>query len=145
MPHFHGRVRDSSPPGGETSVTKPFSTAIISSTNGDSVSVVRGLYVTGWLKRGPSGIIGSNITDARETVASVLSDLREGNATQLDAAAPDPSIALLSGVPHVVDWAGFLRIDEEERRRGAMAVPPREREKIVDRVEMLRVARGEAL
>ena len=34
-----------------------------------------GLYVSGWLKRGPSGIIGTNILDARQTVASLLEDV----------------------------------------------------------------------
>jgi hypothetical protein len=38
--------------------------------------VVKGLYVTGWLKRGPTGIIGSNINDARETAAAVIEDLQ---------------------------------------------------------------------
>ena len=38
---------------------------------------VGGLYCSGWLKRGPSGIIGSNIADARETVGALLHDEKE--------------------------------------------------------------------
>lgn len=37
-----------------------------------------GLYVSGWLRRGPSGIIATNITDARDTVKSVVQDVKEG-------------------------------------------------------------------
>ena len=36
--------------------------------------VGNGLYVCGWLKRGPSGIIGSNIMDAKDTVATIIKD-----------------------------------------------------------------------
>ena len=47
-----------------------------------SSSVVPGLYVSGWLKRGPTGIIGSNIADAKETTAAILEDLKSsGDAT----------------------------------------------------------------
>lgn len=41
-------------------------------------SVQSGLYVSGWLRRGPSGIIATNITDARDTVKSVVQDVKEG-------------------------------------------------------------------
>ena len=37
-----------------------------------------GLYCAGWLKRGPSGIVGTNIADARETVVSLLRDAESG-------------------------------------------------------------------
>ena len=37
---------------------------------------VPGLYCSGWVKRGPSGIIGTNIPDSRETVASLIKDAR---------------------------------------------------------------------
>ena len=37
--------------------------------------VVPGAYVTGWIKRGPSGVIGTNKSDAAETVAALLADL----------------------------------------------------------------------
>lgn len=38
-------------------------------------AILPGLYVTGWIKRGPSGIIGSNIADAQETISSLIADL----------------------------------------------------------------------
>ncbi|MFW0795628.1 4Fe-4S binding protein [Gordonia sp. CPCC 205515] len=42
---------------------------------------VAGMYVTGWIKRGPSGFIGTNKTDSAETVASLLADLEAGQRT----------------------------------------------------------------
>ena len=42
------------------------------------------MYVTGWIKRGPSGFIGTNKTDSAQTVASLLDDL-ESNATEASA------------------------------------------------------------
>ena len=47
-------------------------------TAGNTEQVMRGLYVVGWLKRGPTGIIGTNINDAKETTASVIADLDGG-------------------------------------------------------------------
>ena len=44
----------------------------------DSDGPVRGMYVTGWIKRGPSGFIGTNKTDSTETVTSLLADLDAG-------------------------------------------------------------------
>jgi adrenodoxin-NADP+ reductase len=41
----------------------------------DASNGLAGLYVSGWLKRGPSGIIGTNITDAKDTVGSIVKDL----------------------------------------------------------------------
>lgn len=44
-------------------------------TNVDG-SEAKGLYVSGWLKRGPSGIIATNVIDAKETVAAIIDDVR---------------------------------------------------------------------
>ena len=50
----------------------------------DGTEPVPGMYVTGWIKRGPSGFIGTNKTDSAQTVASLLDDL-ESNATEASA------------------------------------------------------------
>ena len=42
-----------------------------------------GLYVAGWLKRGPSGIIGTNINDAKETLQTLLHDAKLGNIPEI--------------------------------------------------------------
>jgi len=128
--------------------------------NNSSVSSGSGrLYVTGWLKRGPTGIIASAVGDAKETAASVLSDLQQmstcspshGGAdkdknkdkVQEDASPPrvDPatSLACLSSGP-VVTWAGFGRIDKAERERGALLSPAKPRDKVLTTTEMLRLA-----
>ena len=103
----------------------------------DRGRVTPGVYVAGWVKRGPTGFIGTNKSCAQETVERVLDDL--------DAGRPDPvgtpeSIASVVGgrQPDVVDLAGWRAIDEEERRRGTER--GRARVKIVDVDEMHRVA-----
>jgi ferredoxin--NADP+ reductase len=80
--------------------------------------VVPGVYVTGWLKRGATGVIGTNKADAGETVASLLADLPGlRRAPDRDA---DSVAALLErrGVP-VVTWDGWRRIERAEERLGA--------------------------
>jgi adrenodoxin-NADP+ reductase len=97
------------------------------------------LYVCGWLKRGPSGIIGTNITDAKETVESIL----EGVALKKDFVKGDPllNIPALSS-PSVICWEDYLRIEGEEERRGTSSIPPKPREKICDIAELLGVAKS---
>lgn len=46
--------------------------------------VIKGLYVTGWCKRGPTGIIGTNIGDAKESVGSIVSDIQSGAIQAID-------------------------------------------------------------
>ncbi|WP_205473477.1 FAD-dependent oxidoreductase [Nocardioides sp. SYSU D00038] len=96
-----------------------------------------GVYVAGWIKRGPTGFIGTNKSCAQETVQTLLDDLDAGLAPrplrtrdQLDATLRERGV-------RVVDAAGWAALDAEERRRGAAA--GRQRTKIVDVAEMLRV------
>ena len=91
-----------------------------------------GLYVSGWLKRGPSGIIGTNIVDARQTVASLLEDLE--NLPDV-AVENDLNDAIESST---VSWSGYERIDEYEVRAGEAVGKPRE--KMTSVSEMLSVA-----
>lgn len=85
-----------------------------------------GLYATGWIKRGPSGIIGTNRADAVATVQSILADL-----TRLDAQLKPGSAELRTVLgrrgTQIVSYADWLRIDAEEQRRGAAAGKPREK------------------
>jgi ferredoxin--NADP+ reductase len=85
-----------------------------------------GMYVAGWIKRGPSGIIGTNRADAVATVQSLHADL-----ARLDP-SPRPGAVGLFGTKAqqstgVVDYADWLRIDAEEQRRGALTDKPREK------------------
>lgn len=96
------------------------------------------MYVTGWIKRGSRGVIGTNRSCAEESVASLWADFDRGLLDrELDE--PDALAGLLveRGVERV-DWQGWLAIDEAERRRGEQAGRPRI--KFVDLAEMLGVA-----
>lgn len=81
---------------------------------------VPGEYVAGWIKRGPTGIIGTNKKDASATVASLLADAASGALPRAAEPDPDAVTALLAerGVD-VVDVAGWRRIDAAERALGA--------------------------
>lgn len=105
---------------------------------------IHGLYVTGWLKRGPSGIIGTNITDAKETVMSVLEDIESGVLCPVDDEDSEGTPRLFS-LPHqlahddVVTWGDFEAIDAEEKRMGEASTPARERVKLLSVDDMMSV------
>jgi ferredoxin--NADP+ reductase len=100
----------------------------------DGERTVPGLYVTGWAKRGPSGVIGTNRRCAGETVSAVLADaegLPERGARSID------DLLRSRGVP-VVDWSRWLAIEMAETRLGEAA--GRGRVKLHDRADMLAAA-----
>ena len=101
------------------------------------------LYVAGWLKRGPTGIIGTNITDAKDTVASMMEDIHDGKITISDDDDRNESgivrgrkglDSLLErrgqGDSSIVDWKGLCIIDEYERKRSRLRSDIQPREKI---------------
>lgn len=94
---------------------------------------VPGLYATGWIKRGASGVIGTNRADSGETVRALLEDLPALRERALDAAPLDGLLAR-SG-RRTVDYAGWLRLDALEVARGKPLGKPRE--KFTDVGEML--------
>lgn len=74
----------------------------------------RGEYVVGWIKRGPSGVIGTNKKDATDTVAQLVADR---DAHTLGAPAidePVPADWLGADVDRMVDWSGWQNIDAHE-------------------------------
>lgn len=75
-----------------------------------------GTYVTGWIKRGPNGFIGTNKTDSEETVASLLADSAAGLLTPPTSSPPRVD---------ALDRDGWLRIDAAERAAGARWGRPR--------------------
>lgn len=108
--------------------------------NMGSVHFDDSLYVCGWLKRGPSGIIGTNITDAKETVDSILEDI----ALKKVYSKCDPLLNIPAlNSPTVISWEDYLRIEEEEELRGLTSNPPKPREKICDVAELLKVAKAD--
>lgn len=85
-----------------------------------------GQYVTGWIKRGPSGVIGTNKPDSVETANMLLEDL--ANGALLDPAQPDPaSIQALvkERQPNYFSFEDWLRLDKMEVARGQPQGRPR--------------------
>jgi ferredoxin/flavodoxin---NADP+ reductase len=102
---------------------------------------VPGEYVAGWIKRGPTGVIGTNKRDARETVSALLAD--SASLPQAPVRDPHALARLLAdrGV-HVVSWQGWRAIERAELDLGR--TQGRERMKIADREALLRAAAGGA-
>ena len=91
----------------------------------DNGSVVNGVYVTGWIKRGPSGIIGTNKPDSVETVNCLLEDIEK-----IDGEKPGNSgiMKILSEKQiRSVNYDGWKKIDEAEVKRGEPKGKPREK------------------
>ena len=108
IPHHRGRVTD------------------------ESGQPVAGVYVTGWIKRGPQGVIGTNRSCAEQTVAELLSDFDDGALTRT-VADRDALRALMEqrGLTSV-DWTGWRAIDAAERERGSAQSRPRVKYVAVD-------------
>ncbi|MFH8470432.1 FAD-dependent oxidoreductase [Streptomyces sp. NPDC017991] len=79
-------------------------------------SVAPGEYVAGWIKRGPTGVIGTNRPCAKETVTSLLED---APALVHREVPPDPLAALRSEGLRPVDWSGWQSIERAEAALGA--------------------------
>jgi ferredoxin/flavodoxin---NADP+ reductase len=126
----------------------------------DSRTPLPGEYVVGWIKRGPSGVIGTNKKDAQETVDAILADLQLGSdassngatgASRANATAAhtpaDPDAAavqalLLERQPELVTYAGWEAIDRHERALGEAGGRPRV--KLTEIEQMLQIAAAEA-
>jgi len=102
---------------------------------------IPGVYTTGWVKRGPSGVIGTNKLCARDTVARLIDDLLGGRLPQPASAGSRDALTVLihERQPDVVDRKGWLAIDAEERARGRERDRPRA--KLTDVESMLAAAR----
>jgi len=119
----------------------PFDTqrGVIANTEGRVTHEGRplaGHYTAGWIKRGPSGIIGTNKKDATATVSALLEDL-DSLPVPAQRGGFDTFVAEASIT--VVDREGWRRISREECARGEAS--GRERVTIADRSELLRIAR----
>jgi ferredoxin--NADP+ reductase len=93
----------------------------------ESGEQVPGHYATGWIKRGPSGVIGTNKKDSNETVEALFADLEAGRL-------PEPALAgdrgaieelLAERQPDAVSYKGWEAIDRAERERGEPQGRPR--------------------
>lgn len=97
-----------------------------------------GIYATGWVKRGPVGLIGHTKSDAAETVANLLADAAE--LPKAPNRSRDAARALLveKGLP-ITDFDGWDRLEDHERGLGSAV--GRERIKLISRGDMTEVAR----
>jgi ferredoxin/flavodoxin---NADP+ reductase len=93
-----------------------------------------GVYAAGWIKRGPSGVIGTNKKCAQETTALLLEDFAAGRLPQPSISA-DQLLTELRARVDVVDYSGWEAIDAHERALGEPAGRPRV--KLVSREEQL--------
>jgi ferredoxin--NADP+ reductase len=100
-----------------------------------------GLYTSGWIKRGPSGVIGTNKPDAFETVGAMLEDLAAGRHTAADR-LPRSAVErlLLDRGVRFVTYPEWEKIDRLEVERGKTAGRPRV--KITDRAQMIAALGG---
>ncbi|EMY35273.1 ferredoxin--NADP(+) reductase [Arthrobacter crystallopoietes BAB-32] len=112
---------------------------------------VSGLYATGWIKRGPVGLIGHTKGDALETVNHLLSDREALPAAQRPEEESVVQLLEARGVEYTT-WEGWLKLDEHEKELGAAYGPvetprgpaERERVKVVAREHMVAVSRPAA-
>ena len=92
----------------------------------DGGAPLTGEYAVGWIKRGPTGIIGTNKRDAQETVDLVLEDLDAGRL--LEPVEPDRESVeelLAERAPEHVTYAGWEAIDRAEKAAGEPHGRPR--------------------
>jgi ferredoxin--NADP+ reductase len=106
----------------------------------DTEDVVPGVYTAGWIKRGPSGIIGTNKKCAQETTALLLEDHAAGLLPAPTVTDDDLEPLIASRRPEYVDFAGWTKIDQHEQALGEPQGRPRV--KLVNVDEMIRVAQG---
>jgi ferredoxin/flavodoxin---NADP+ reductase len=109
-------------------------------TDPESGGQVAGHYAVGWIKRGPSGVIGTNKKDAQETVANLLADLDAGRIPPEAADPGEVESWLAERVPDHVTYSGWEAIDRAEQERGKPLGRPRV--KFVRTEEMLEAARS---
>ncbi|QSE90773.1 4Fe-4S binding protein [Rhodococcus pseudokoreensis] len=91
---------------------------------------IPGIYTAGWIKRGPSGVIGTNKTCAAETVNAIVDDYLSGLLST--PSSPPPAVGV-----EAFGWDGWLAIDAYERSAGGRERP---REKVVDWPKLVELA-----
>jgi ferredoxin/flavodoxin---NADP+ reductase len=101
----------------------------------------RNEYVVGWIKRGPTGVIGSNKSDSQETVDTVVSDLSGAELADVDADYSEKLVEwLLERQPKLITDDHWKLINEHERAAGEPHGRPRV--KVTSVAELLRIGHG---
>ena len=104
----------------------------------DSGTPIPGMYAAGWIKRGPTGVIGTNKKDATETVDHLLEDARAGLLPHSEHGSIE-DLLVERGV-EIVMYPGWVAIDAHERARGKEHGRPRV--KLCTWNELLQATRG---
>ncbi len=101
-------------------------------------NIVPGVYAAGWIKRGATGVIGTNKACATETVVSMLEDLDSGSVREPGADADSIEQLVRSNQPNVFTYEDWKRLDKLESERGQAQGRPRvkftTREEMVEQV-----------
>lgn len=105
-----------------------------------SQEIVPGLYATGWIKRGPVGLIGSTKSDAQETIANLVADAEAGILSAPDSDGLITDLLEERKIAYTT-WHGWELLNAYEEALGAER--GRERYKVVERATMTAVSRGE--
>jgi ferredoxin--NADP+ reductase len=98
-----------------------------------------GVYAAGWIKRGPTGVIGTNKYCSAETVSMIFDDFAAGRLATPSAEAEKLTVLLADRSPDQVDYQGWQRIDKAERASGSAVGRPRT--KLISIESMLAAAR----
>jgi ferredoxin--NADP+ reductase len=106
----------------------------------DQGNQIPGTYCTGWIKRGPVGLIGHTKADAIETISHVIAD-RDGWWQPANPSEEAILATLTERGVDFIEWVNWLKIDSAEKSLGEAL--GRERLKLFDRAEMLNVSKGE--
>lgn len=99
----------------------------------DKYAPGQGLYVTGWVKNGPTGVIATTMRESFEVAESILEDYYKGQADKTDKPGFDGIRDKLTN--QVVSWADWQKIDSVEQDRGKACGKPRS--KLTSVVDML--------
>ncbi len=108
----------------------------------DEDGACTGEYVVGWIKRGPTGVIGTNKKDAADTVARIVEDTEAGCLGRPQPELADPTAVagwVTDRIPGVVTWEGWEAIDAHESELGMPAGRPRV--KLVRLADLLEASR----
>lgn len=104
-------------------------------TDPETKEHIPGLYTTGWIKRGPTGVIGTNKQDSGETVACIVEDIESGNVNLPENPDPDSVTELLKErKPDYVTYEDWLRLNELEIERGKALGKPRLKYTTIDEI-----------
>jgi len=111
---------------------------------GGRVDAEPGLYATGWIKRGPVGLIGHTKSDALETITHLVADAEAGLLSAVDADEDILAVLGADGTEYTT-WDGWAELDAHERRLGETHEHTRERVKVVPREEQVSISNAQVL